>query len=109
MIVAVTFDCNLLSCFDRTSQAGVLSVMKLDGMEPSQLEALFVRWPATGITFPAFVALLRTQFGRVLGIECAALASRSCASLRTPTGQRLMGWISLSILLSAAAQVHLPR
>lgn len=64
--------------------------MKLDGMEASQLEPLFVRWPASGITFPAFVALLRTQFGRVLGIECAALACRSCASLRTPTDQRLI-------------------
>jgi hypothetical protein len=53
-------------------QAGVLSVMKLSDMETSELEALFARWPSSGITFPAFVALLRAQFGRAIGIEWVA-------------------------------------
>lgn len=54
-------------------QDGILKVMKLNDLEPSELDKLFSRWPATGITFPAFVALLRTQFGRALGLECVAL------------------------------------
>lgn len=48
---------------------GILTVMKLQGLERSALNALFEKWPTTGITFPGFVALLRAQFGRALGIE----------------------------------------
>ena len=48
---------------------GIRKVLKLDNVDRQDRERLFARWPVSGITFAGFVALLRTQFGRVLGIE----------------------------------------
>ena len=69
LCLPLTLSHSIICCHCCAMQEGILSVMKLNDMERGELDQLFSRWPASGITFPAFVALLRAQFGRALGIE----------------------------------------